>query len=479
MSRAPTTLALSPVRCSIFLIGLASRKRLVPAAYTSLILLISKQLGHVTMDNASVNDTAMVELKKLFVRDKISSLNDWDPKDNRIMCIPHTVHIAVSHIIRDCFGDDDSADSDDSERDGTLHQKIGVVADWNSQTYEQALVRNPLILIRKLVQIAAFRLSPMEWSIIDNLQEVLEIPHVLLQVMSRENLPVLGGAIKSYEYYLTALERCKNGFFEREKKDHPAMRFVDTGLKWGTKYYCRMDCSKAYVIAMFLNPTLRLEWIQHTWDDEWIERATETIRAEVGAHRRSLSSYLYEPPQRGMPVVDWAKMSAKYVIDFGSGEGKLEENLISLEDEFEAYVALSTDVFFEFQDLNSELVAFWDSSKARRSYPTLHEMALDYLPIQASSVPCERAFSSSAETDTKKRNRLSPIMFEALQLLKHWYKRGRMSSMARWHVSNTDMAAASEKVDHLAVLMSASSEERARVLEKVVAAVEIEEDTVN
>lgn len=200
--------------------------------------------------------------------------------------------------------------------------------------------------------------------------------------------------------------------------------------------------------------------------------------------------------QRGMPVVDWAKMSAKYVIDFGSGEGKLEENLISLEDEFEAYVALSTDVFFEFQDLNSELVAFWDSSvsgntdyairisplcsqKARRSYPTLHEMALDYLPIQASSVPCERAFSSSAETDTKKRNRLSPIMFEALQLLKHWYKRGRMSSMARWHVSNTDMAAASEKVDHLAVLMSASSEERARVLEKVVAAVEIEEDTVN
>lgn len=68
--------------------------------------------------------------------------------------------------------------------------------------------------------------------------------------MSRENLPVLGGAIKSYEYYLTALERCKNGFFEREKKDHPAMRFVDTGLKWGTKYYCRMDCSKAYVIAM-------------------------------------------------------------------------------------------------------------------------------------------------------------------------------------------------------------------------------------
>jgi hypothetical protein len=46
-------------------------------------------------------------------------------------------------------------------------------------------------------------------------------------------------------------------------------------------------------------------------------------------------------------------------------------------------------------------------------------MALDYLPIQASSVPCERAFSSSAETDTNRRNRISPNIMEALQILKY------------------------------------------------------------
>ena len=45
-------------------------------------------------------------------------------------------------------------------------------------------------------------------------------------------------------------------------------------------------------------------------------------------------------------------------------------------------------------------------------------MALDYLPIQASSVPCERVFSSSAETDTSRRNQLSPVLMEALQMLK-------------------------------------------------------------
>ena len=43
---------------------------------------------------------------------------------------------------------------------------------------------------------------------------------------------------------------------------------------------------------------------------------------------------------------------------------------------------------------------------------------LDYLPIQASSVPSKHVFSSSAETDTKHHNRLRPLLMEALQMLR-------------------------------------------------------------
>lgn len=53
-------------------------------------------------------------------------------------------------------------------------------------------------------------------------------------------------------------------------------------------------------------------------------------------------------------------------------------------------------------------------------------MALDYLPIQASSVPSERVFSSSAETDTKRRNRIKPELMEALQMLKFSLKGQRL-----------------------------------------------------
>jgi hypothetical protein len=59
-------------------------------------------------------------------------------------------------------------------------------------------------------------------------------------------------------------------------------------------------------------------------------------------------------------------------------------------------------------------------------------MAMDYLPIQASAVPCERVFSSSAKTDTKKRNRISPLLMKALQMLKFYLKKERLNFTQSW-----------------------------------------------
>ena len=56
---------------------------------------------------------------------------------------------------------------------------------------------------------------------------------------------------------------------------------------------------------------------------------------------------------------------------------------------------------------------------------------MDILPIQASSVPCERVFSSSKETVTARRNSLSPKLMEALQLLKFSTKQGRGLSFTK------------------------------------------------
>jgi hypothetical protein len=55
---------------------------------------------------------------------------------------------------------------------------------------------------------------------------------------------------------------------------------------------------------------------------------------------------------------------------------------------------------------------------------------MDYLPVQASSVPCEHVFSSAGETDTKKHNRLAPDLMESLQILKFIYKKERLNFSA-------------------------------------------------
>jgi hypothetical protein len=73
------------------------------------------------------------------------------------------------------------------------------------------------------------------------------------------------------------------------------------------------------------------------------------------------------------------------------------------------------------------------------TFPTLFKVAMDYLPIQASSVPSERVFSSSAETDTKKRNRIHPVLMEALQMLKFALKKGRLNFTQGWITSESMM----------------------------------------
>ena len=49
---------------------------------------------------------------------------------------------------------------------------------------------------------------------------------------------------------------------------------------------------------------------------------------------------------------------------------------------------------------------------------------MDILPIQASSVPCERVFSSAKETMTPRHNHISTKMMEALQILKYSLRYG-------------------------------------------------------
>ncbi|EPS92877.1 hypothetical protein FOMPIDRAFT_1080907, partial [Fomitopsis schrenkii] len=59
-------------------------------------------------------------------------------------------------------------------------------------------------------------------------------------------------------------------------------------------------------------------------------------------------------------------------------------------------------------------------------WPTLFQIAVDYMPTQATSVPCERIFSSAGLTDTPRRSRIGDDLMEALQVIKYLLKKERL-----------------------------------------------------
>lgn len=107
-----------------------------------------------------------------------------------------------------------------------------------------------------------------------------------------------------------------------------------------------------------------------------------------------------------------------------------EQRAQSIDQEYNAYVTSS------LTHANTNPLAFWELERER--FPTIFRMAMDYLPVQPSSVPCERAFSSSALTDTPRRNRINPILMETLQILKFAYKKER-PSLKWWMTTQQEM----------------------------------------
>ena len=64
---------------------------------------------------------------------------------------------------------------------------------------------------------------------------------------------------------------------------------------------------------------------------------------------------------------------------------------------------------------------------------------MDYLLIQATSVPYKHVFLSAKETDTNKQNRMSVMLMEALQLLKFSLKKEQLSFMHGWSIPEAAM----------------------------------------
>ena len=107
--------------------------------------------------------------------------------------------------------------------------------------------------------------------------------------------------------------------------------------------------------------------------------------------------------------------------------------------------------------------------------PTCYDMSLDYVLIQASSVPSEHIFSSSVETDMKRHNCINPVLMEVLQMLKFVVKESHLDFTKSW-ITSEEILLESEpdtSVDLLASLMQENMED---VVDKLIQALACKSD---
>ncbi|KIK18125.1 hypothetical protein PISMIDRAFT_81093, partial [Pisolithus microcarpus 441] len=195
---------------------------------------------------------------------------------------------------------------------------------------------------------------------------------------------------------------------------NPQLRpFVLRGLEWVDKYYRRMGNTKAYIISLVLNPNHRMAWIKKSWDALEYKQAKKVSTRLMEVHPGPVPA---APSKR--PTLACHLGYSLNSDDESSGPEDANAMLCSVEQELNSYDSC-------YVEKRSDTLQFWQGKE--KLFPTLYHMVMDYLPIQGSAVPCEQIFSSSAETDTKKRNKIRPALMEALQMLKFHRKKSRLS----------------------------------------------------
>ncbi|KAG2365314.1 hypothetical protein BDR07DRAFT_1374397 [Suillus spraguei] len=107
------------------------------------------------------------------------------------------------------------------------------------------------------------RLSEMNWQFLQDLEVILEAPHAAQQKLSSKSTPLLSHAIPTFEELINGWESIG--------------LHVPHSLLWASKYTDQMGATHAYAVAMFIDPVMRMSWMDSLWEADCVKDAKEFI----------------------------------------------------------------------------------------------------------------------------------------------------------------------------------------------------------
>ncbi|KAJ8457093.1 hypothetical protein ONZ45_g18454 [Pleurotus djamor] len=268
---------------------------------------------------------------------------------------------------------------------------------------------------------ATFRLTKRDWEKLITIHEALQEPASATQSFSAERHPTLWRVIPVLEF-----------LFQRWQSmaKLPCYSDIESPLTAALtnlhKWYQKLDDTNVYFISLALEPSIKLAYAELHWDPKYVkagkkqlEKVFDTYYGKAPTPRPSLpkASNIASAPIPESTVVQYGHTWMRSKVQ---SRTETESRKVNPRDELKAY--LDSPLELEITDV----VRWWGHHSSQ--YPTLARIARDYLAIQGSATPSERAFSSAGITGTARRNRLTPKIFEALQILKAAYRNGHVSA---------------------------------------------------
>ncbi|KAF7364524.1 HAT family dimerization domain-containing protein [Mycena venus] len=264
-------------------------------------------------------------------------------------------------------------------------------------------------LVRK--SYSNFRLSTRDWEQLIKMREVLQEPANIQQSFSSSRHPTVWRTLPLLE---ALAETWRN--MAATEKFVDMRESINAGLDNLEKWYGKTDDTDVYFICLALDPNIKTAYAEESWNSAAFEEGMAKLEAVFDDY--------YIAPTADVVAVAPLQSVSTAPVQFGNSrirakvQARKNKDIarINPHDELRAYLRAP------LQNIDN-VVAWWE-------YPTLARIARDYLAIQGSAAPSERAFSNGSLTGTARRNRLAPEMFEALQLLKSAYRNGHVSAAA-------------------------------------------------
>ena len=293
---------------------------------------------------------------------------------------------------------------------------------WNSTFYmlERLIMLKSTINFLSLTNNVCKTLSHDEWNIAAEMVEVLGVFDLATRELSSERI-TLSVVLPLIRTLLNKLRTIQEGLQNDDVKilasmleQHMKRRFrvPEAGTRPGREcYFHDIAVYEKCVLAAVLDPRVKLSWAER----DQIDQISEMLRCRVDRNSRSRSNAEEKPG-------DSSNSSSS---DDASNVGSFAFDSLEKVDSLESADVSSSVAAAQHQvqqylrtpriKANKCPFSFWATRRAE--FPDLFEIALDHLPVQATSVSSERLFSSAGIVVSPLRNRITPANVEMLTML--------------------------------------------------------------